>query len=70
MAAKNKGQITMYFLTGIKPKYSIQGMGRVPNEEFHKIYEKIARGAKISWASEKSENSGLKQDLEFLTRHR
>lgn len=32
--AKNKGQIDMYFVTGIKEKYSLMGKGKVPNELF------------------------------------
>jgi class 3 adenylate cyclase len=32
--AKSKGQIDMYFLSGIKPKFSVSGSGRVPNKEF------------------------------------
>jgi class 3 adenylate cyclase/ligand-binding sensor domain-containing protein len=32
--AKNKGQIDMYFVAGIKEKYSEMGRGKVPNELF------------------------------------
>ena len=32
--AKNKGQIDMYFVTGIKEKYSEMGKGKIPNELF------------------------------------
>ncbi|MCG3165792.1 MAG: hypothetical protein POELPBGB_01567 [Bacteroidia bacterium] len=32
--AKNKGQIDMYFVTGIKEKYSMMGNGKTPNELF------------------------------------
>ncbi|MBV6494774.1 MAG: hypothetical protein LDLANPLL_02811 [Turneriella sp.] len=35
--AKNKGKITMYFLRSIKPEYSVDGKGRIPNEKFKKI---------------------------------
>lgn len=45
--AKNKGEIEMYFLRGIKPKYSINGQGRVPNDTFQLIYKKIKTGAKL-----------------------
>jgi adenylate cyclase len=45
--AKNKGEIDMYMLEGIKPRYSVKGEGRVPNDRFHEIYEKIARGGRF-----------------------
>lgn len=45
--AKNKGEIEMYFLRGLKPKFSVKGEGRVPNAEFKSIYEKIRTGAKL-----------------------
>ena len=32
--AKNKGEIDMYFVTGIKEKYSENGKGKIPNELF------------------------------------
>lgn len=42
VAAKNKGEIDMYFLLGIKKKFSVDGMGRVPNQEFFKYYNEIS----------------------------
>ena len=45
--AKNKGEIDMYLLEGIKPKYSVGGAGRVPNDRFREVYEKIARGGRF-----------------------
>lgn len=45
--AKNKGEIEMFFLRSIKPKYSVNGEGRVPNEIFKEIYQKLKRGAKL-----------------------
>ena len=42
--AKNKGHIDMYFLNGIRPDLSINGEGRVPNDQFRKIYKSIMRG--------------------------
>lgn len=47
IAAKNKGMIDMYYLQGIKPKFSIGGECRVPNENFRAIYDKIGNGARI-----------------------
>jgi class 3 adenylate cyclase/ligand-binding sensor domain-containing protein len=32
--AKNKGEIDMYFVAGIKEKYSVNGKGKLPNELF------------------------------------
>ena len=45
--AKNKGLMDMYFLEGIKPKFSVDGNGRVPNNRFKAIYSRIAAGAKL-----------------------
>ncbi len=42
--AKNKGDIDMYFLNGIRADLSVKGEGRVPNEEFRKIYKNTMRG--------------------------
>jgi class 3 adenylate cyclase len=42
--AKNKGGIDMYFLNGILPALSVKGEGRVPSEEFRRIYKSIMRG--------------------------
>ncbi|MBE9468435.1 MAG: PAS domain S-box protein [Bacteroidetes bacterium] len=39
--AKNKGKVNMYFVLGIKPKYSIDGKGIIPNKEFIKIINKF-----------------------------
>ena len=35
VGAKNKGEIDMYFVTGIKPELSVDGLGVKPNKEFH-----------------------------------
>lgn len=45
--AKNKGEIDMFFLKGVRAKYSVGGECRVPNDEFLSIMQKIRRGAKI-----------------------
>lgn len=37
----------MYFLRGLKFKFSINGEGRVPNGEFRQIYDKIKAGARL-----------------------
>ena len=45
--AKNKGEIEMFYLKGIKPRFSVNGEGRVPNQEFSEIYDRIKHGAKL-----------------------
>jgi len=47
VAAKRKGDIDMFYVNGIKPRYSVNGEGRVPNDRFQEIYEKLAGGAKL-----------------------
>lgn len=42
--AKNKGDIDMYFLNGVKRDLSVNGEGRVPNEKFREIYKTIMKG--------------------------
>jgi hypothetical protein len=34
IAAKNKGEIDMYFVEGVRPELSAGGDGRTPNERF------------------------------------
>ncbi|MCE9598698.1 MAG: adenylate/guanylate cyclase domain-containing protein [Spirochaetia bacterium] len=38
VAAKNKGEIDMYFVKGILPELSVAGRGKVPNRKFHRLY--------------------------------
>ncbi|HMV36095.1 MAG TPA: hypothetical protein PKD60_09400, partial [Turneriella sp.] len=45
--AKNKGEVDMYLLEGIRPRFSIDGNGKVPNAEFQRIYERIQAGARL-----------------------
>jgi len=45
--AKRKGDIDMFFVNGVKKKYSVNGEGRVPNDRFQEIYEKLEGGAKL-----------------------
>lgn len=37
IAAKNKGEIDMYFIKGIKPELSVRGEGKEPNTAFHEM---------------------------------
>jgi class 3 adenylate cyclase len=52
VTAKNKGEIDMYFVTGIKQKFSVDNDGREPNDLFKEIYSKIKNGTKIKYKSE------------------
>ena len=42
--AKNKGMISMYFVERIHPEYSQDAHGRIPNDSFWEIYNKIGSG--------------------------
>ncbi|MCE9598613.1 MAG: hypothetical protein K8S54_11645 [Spirochaetia bacterium] len=44
IAAKNKGEIEMYFVNGIKPGLSKHGEARVPNERFAEMYRTVREG--------------------------
>ena len=41
--AKNKGDIAMYFVDGIKPELSVQGKGVEPNDAFQNKYSNLAQ---------------------------
>ena len=43
----------MYFLHRLKKKYAKDEEGRVPNDEFSEIYDKIKRGGKVVGKEEK-----------------
>lgn len=45
--AKNKGEIDMYYLLGLKPAFSISGLGKVPNADFLRFYDAIQSGKTI-----------------------
>jgi len=42
IAAKHKGEIEMYFVTGLRPELSRNGDGRVPNDRFKELYQSVA----------------------------
>lgn len=52
--AKNKGEIDMYYLLGIKPKYSVNGEGRVPSAKFLEYYRAISEGRRLGYRSVKT----------------
>ncbi len=39
--AKNKGEIDMYLVEGIKPELSVDGLGVTPNDKFKSLYNNI-----------------------------
>lgn len=49
---KNKGEMDMYFLNRLKPKYSQDPDGLAPNKDFRDIYAKIQAGAKVRYKTE------------------
>lgn len=42
VAAKNKGEIDMYFVNGLRPELAIDS--RTPNEGFYELYERLSLG--------------------------
>jgi adenylate cyclase len=47
VSAKGKGEVDMYFVNRIKSRFSRDGSGLLPNENFWSIYRKIQNGAKL-----------------------
>jgi hypothetical protein len=41
IAAKNKGNINMYFVIGIKKELAGDSLGLLPNEKFYTLYSQI-----------------------------
>lgn len=41
---KNRGSMGMYFLNSLKPEYSENEEGTLPNQKFWEVYEKIKKG--------------------------
>ena len=52
LKAKNRGMLDMYFVNGIRPELSRNNEGRVPNDRFRELYEKVASGARLRFRSE------------------
>lgn len=50
--AKGKGEMDMYFLNGLRPRLAKDEAGRIPNDEFYRLYEKIQAGAKLRFKDE------------------
>jgi class 3 adenylate cyclase len=46
--AKNKGEVDMYFLNGIKRELSVDGEGKLPNEAMKALYSSLRMGEEVS----------------------
>ncbi len=57
--AKNKGELEMYFLNGLRPRYATDSTGRSPNDEFQSLYAKIKNGARLAYRSAVSPDAVL-----------
>ncbi|MFN3603205.1 MAG: adenylate/guanylate cyclase domain-containing protein [Leptonema sp. (in: bacteria)] len=49
---KNRGKVDMFFLNRIHPKLSQDKEGKVPNDRFFELYEKLKHGAKFIFKHE------------------
>lgn len=49
---KNHGSKEMFFLTGIRHRLSSRQPGRLPDENFHKLYQDLKAGARLAFRSE------------------
>ncbi len=45
--AKGKGEVDMYFVERIRRQFSADSDGRVPNDEFRRVYDLIAAGKRL-----------------------
>ena len=45
--AKGKGEVDMYFVDRLRRQFSADSEGRVPNDEFRRIYDRIAAGKRL-----------------------
>lgn len=52
VAAKNKGDIEMFFLNRLKPAFAADAAGLVPNDRFRAIREQVAGGARVRFRHE------------------
>ncbi len=43
IAAKNKGEVEMYFVNGIRQELAVDDAGRLPNERFQELYKSLAK---------------------------
>ncbi len=52
ISAKNKGDVEMFFVNGLRARFSEHGAGHVPNAEFWNVYEKLKNGARLKFRGE------------------
>lgn len=50
--AKRKGELEMFFVNRLKPRFSANPEGTRPNELFQRYYEKIRKGARVKYSYE------------------
>lgn len=50
--AKNKGYLDMYFLNGLKSKFSKDQECRIPNDSMRQLLDEIKSGKKLQWKKE------------------
>ena len=50
--AKNKGELDMYFLKGLRPKYAADDSRTRPNAAFQDLYGRVQAGARVRFQSE------------------
>ncbi len=50
--AKGKGMVDMYYLRRLRPSLSRDPEGRIPNEKFHELYDRLAAGARFRFRKE------------------
>ena len=48
-SAKNKGELAMYFVKGLKNRFAGESGGLAPNDSFHAIYGELARGKRVAF---------------------
>ncbi|TGN19058.1 adenylate/guanylate cyclase domain-containing protein [Leptospira idonii] len=46
---KNKGDLDMYFVHRLRPRYSQDEDGKAPNQVFREVYSKLHEGAVVRW---------------------
>ncbi|TGN07015.1 adenylate/guanylate cyclase domain-containing protein [Leptospira ilyithenensis] len=49
---KNKGELDMYFVHRLRPRYSQDPDGKAPNQLFRDLYARIHSGSKIRWKNQ------------------
>lgn len=50
--AKRKGELAMFFVNRLKPQFSADASGTIPNDAFQRFYRKIQEGARVKYRHE------------------